>query len=975
MLNQTCLEEKLEVYKKDFIPHWKKEKFKWEAVKTFQDNWNIEADDFAEMFKRSIAKTNNLLTSKNYFAKGMIEGFADAAPEETRAMFRKLFDENQDMGERIIKFRDDSEEIRKKFTPDAKQSFQDAFAASVYLWLRYPDKHYIFKFGVMKTAAKQLESDYKFKRGAYAANFQNNTAFLDEICAYIKSDTELISLFQSQLTDDCYPDPEFKTLAFDVGFFIGQPSDNDESEKGNNEIDDERSVHYWLYSPGTNAEYWDEFFNANIMAIGWEEIGDLSEFVSKEEIAKSLQEVNHSDQTYRNDALAMWQFVHEIQPDDIVFAKKGRQQVVGRGVVESDYFYDADREYYRNVRCVKWSHNEEHTIQDTLAMKTLTDITQYKELVGQLNDLFQNNELDSNLVLPTSEDSNHGYWWLVADPTVWRFSGIKIGEEEDYTLYTEKGNKRHVFQNFLDAKAGDSVIGYEATPVKKIVALAEITKENDGENLYFEKTEDLSVPIDYAALKEYPELKNMEFFSHAGGSLFKLTKQEYDFIMDLIRKQNPVEESGEDVDIESLHSKAEFVQWCEPLVETLLKMGGSGKRPDVHKEIIQDYDISKDELDKKNASGGSHVLNEIDWARNYLVYEGFISNEENGVWMLTDLGKSVYMTEELAEKIVAKWVKIKTAEREHKPVPHIDLSPLYVYRNGGNKKVYPSYDKADFLEEVYMSAERYDTLRELLLNKMNIILQGAPGVGKTFTAKRLAYSIMGEKDDSRIELIQFHQNYSYEDFIMGYRPDGADFKLMEGVFYLFCQKARKDPERKYFFIIDEINRGNLSKIFGELLMLIEKDYRETSVTLAYNGQPFSVPKNLYIIGMMNTADRSLAMIDYALRRRFSFFDIEPGFDSDGFKKYQASLANKTFDALIKQMKALNEDIKNDQSLGKGFMIGHSYFCGRKPEECTTEWMKSVVEFDILPMLSEYWFDDPEKYKRWERNLHGVFDDE
>ncbi len=285
-----------------------------------------------------------------------------------------------------------------------------------------------------------------------------------------------------------------------------------------------------------------------------------------------------------------------------------------------------------------------------------------------------------------------------------------------------------------------------------------------------------------------------------------------------------------------------------------------------------------------------------------------------------------------------------------------------------------TYTRKDFLNEVFMTAAQYDELKALLLNKMNVILQGAPGVGKTFSAKRLAYSIMGETDDSRVKLIQFHQNYSYEDFIMGYRPDGETFTLTTGIFYDFCQSALDNPDKAYFFIIDEINRGNMSKIFGELLMLIEKDYRGTETTLAYNGKSFSVPKNIYIIGMMNTADRSLAMIDYALRRRFSFFEMEPGFDSEGFKKYQKQFSNDRFDQLIAQIKSLNEEISNDKSLGKGFMIGHSYFCGREADQCTDEWMRAVVKFDILPMLSEYWFDEPDKIERWKEKLSGIFND-
>ena len=286
------------------------------------------------------------------------------------------------------------------------------------------------------------------------------------------------------------------------------------------------------------------------------------------------------------------------------------------------------------------------------------------------------------------------------------------------------------------------------------------------------------------------------------------------------------------------------------------------------------------------------------------------------------------------------------------------------------------YTKEYFLSQVYITEQQYDTLAALLKHKKNTILQGAPGVGKTFTAKRLAYSLMGEKDDSRIEFIQFHQSYSYEDFIMGYRPtDDGPFELKEGVFYRFCDKARNDTDRDYFFIIDEINRGNLSKIFGELLMLIEKDYRSETVTLAYRDEKFSVPDNLYIIGMMNTADRSLAMIDYALRRRFSFFEMSPGFDSEGFKAYSDSLDNDNFNALIAQVKLLNKEIEKDSSLGKGFCIGHSHFCNLTADTCTADRLRSVAEYDIIPMLNEYWFDDKDKADKWAKNLRGIFNDD
>lgn len=306
----------------------------------------------------------------------------------------------------------------------------------------------------------------------------------------------------------------------------------------------------------------------------------------------------------------------------------------------------------------------------------------------------------------------------------------------------------------------------------------------------------------------------------------------------------------------------------------------------------------------------------------------------------------------------------------------INLSDIKLYEeaeeilfDGNTENI---YTKENFLKEVFISEDKYDSLKMMLEKKKNIILQGAPGVGKTFAARRLAYSIMGVKDDSKIEIVQFHQNYSYEDFVMGYKPDGDGFKLTEGIFYKFCINAAKQPDKKFFFIIDEINRGNMSKIFGELLMLLENNYRDKNhaIKFAYKDEKFYVPENLYIIGMMNTADRSLAMIDYALRRRFSFFDMEPGFDTDGFK---AKINSDKFRKLIDAIKDLNNVITNDKSLGKGFCIGHSYFCD-KEGKYTDEELKSIVEFDILPMLAEYWFDEPQNYEKWQQLLMGIFNE-
>ena len=405
-------------------------------------------------------------------------------------------------------------------------------------------------------------------------------------------------------------------------------------------------------------------------------------------------------------------------------------------------------------------------------------------------------------------------------------------------------------------------------------------------------------------------------------------------------------------------------------------------------EMCKHFNLTKDERKKLLNSGKMTVIrSRILWARGYMSQANLIKSKKRGAYYISEDGLKLLATEpqEITTKdtlmqypsFVDFWNRstkkdkqvdndnnrqslklTKEQDYQENPQTHDDESDIFPKE---------SYTQMDFLNEVYFSEQEYTKLKFLLLNKKNVILQGAPGVGKTFAAKRLAYSIMGDKDDSRIELVQFHQNYTYEDFIMGYKPTGeGGFTIKPGVFYRFCRRATDDSDRAYFFIIDEINRGNLSKIFGELLMLIENDYRGTNIRLAYRDELFSVPKNLYIIGMMNTADRSLAMIDYALRRRFSFYEMHPAFESEGFKRYQESLSNEKFDRIIEAVIRLNNTIVKDDSLGSGFCIGHSYFCNQI--ECEELWLSNVVEYDLLPMLREYWFDNDKKYKEESEKL-------
>lgn len=362
------------------------------------------------------------------------------------------------------------------------------------------------------------------------------------------------------------------------------------------------------------------------------------------------------------------------------------------------------------------------------------------------------------------------------------------------------------------------------------------------------------------------------------------------------------------------------------------------------------------QLKPKGKLTGEHYLELIDMVK------AILNSEEISIDNFIDLSYEAWRYSEEVNKAKRNVIESsinETTDDEYEAVP----------KNSNQEADNVPYGKQEFLNEVFIDETEYDRLVQLLQRKQNVILQGPPGVGKTYAAKRLAYSMIGSKNEERIKLVQFHQSYSYEDFIMGYRPNGSGFELTTGAFYDFCKKAENDRENAYFFIIDEINRGNLSKIFGELFMLIENDKRDEEIRLLYKDEPFSVPSNIYIIGMMNTADRSLAILDYALRRRFAFYNMQPAFDTTKFKNYLKAMDNTEFELLINYIENLNNEIIQDDMLGKGFVIGHSYFSNMK--SITKLELSNVVEFEIIPLLDEYWFDEPSKVDFWAEKLRNA----
>ena len=377
---------------------------------------------------------------------------------------------------------------------------------------------------------------------------------------------------------------------------------------------------------------------------------------------------------------------------------------------------------------------------------------------------------------------------------------------------------------------------------------------------------------------------------------------------------------------------------------------------------------------------------EVEWDPNFHEKNWYFYTARTTIWHVRNDNRYPYL--DLSQKLIDFVWYANNQDYDWFMHRWFDTEPGETSGTGdtsGDEEVSGATAQAYSIEDlissgVFLTKPEINLILSRLKDKKAMIIQGPPGVGKTFIARNLAYALMEEKDTKRVEVIEFHQSYSYEDFVRGYRPNPdqlGTFAIRNGIFYEFCQKAINDPEREYVFIIDEINRGNLSQIFGELLMLIENDKRgkEHAVPLVYRNadEPrFYVPGNLYILGLMNLADRSLAMVDYALRRRFAFITLKPQFQSELYKHWleDREMDSELIELVINRLSKLNEEILSDPLLGGNYQVGHSYFCPRGDDfsGLTRSWYENIIRTEIIPLLEEYWFDNREKVEDMQRRL-------
>ena len=629
---------------------------------------------------------------------------------------------------------------------------------------------------------------------------------------------------------------------------------------------EEQERGYWLYVPGEGAGKWEEFRTAGIMALNWDRIGDPTSYPNEEAVIEAL-EAGYGDWGGRPTGAAgmIRDFTRTMRPGDVVYARRGPTEIIGRGVVRSEFRYDDARPAYRCVRDIEWTHVGSWPLDrrvGAVSLQRVTENTSYNP--AQLESLFR--------------DRNS--------------SGASTASARAQGVGDSNQAKKHELQHWLYTP-GEGAARWEEFRTAGIMALN------------WDRVGDLASFPDKESLLD-------ALYTHYGDWGGRPRKAA-DSVWDYIHAMKP----GDIVYVR--RSFNEIV--------------GRGV-------VRSDYRYDEDR-------SSFRAVRDVEWTH----VGSWPLEQRIGRLMLQRLTENTKYTPDQLNALIG-------IEDSH--------SSASVDERRGNNDLDEAdehYTSADFLDEVFLRPEDVEQMLGLLRRKKNLILQGAPGTGKTFAAKRLAYALMGQTDDSRVEVVQFHQSTAYEDVVVGLRPTAeGGFAAAEGVFARFCRRAAADPGRDYVFIIDEINRANISKAFGELLMLIEAEHRGEALRLPVSGELLSVPKRLHIIGMMNTADRGLALIDYALRRRFAFFEMRPALDHPGFLRHVEAVGSSRLEALVDVVRRLNQRIAEDEALGPGFQIGHSYLClpaaGPENPAGTDADVTSVVRYELEPLVREYWFDNP-----------------
>ena len=753
------------------------EKYKWELLSKYKGRPNLEAENLLEEVK-SINFANLIYA----LGKAVVYHLINDKPEEMRLLFKNLFNEDLSLTERIKSYNVDTLNLYRSIGQKL-QHHQDERTIGTFLTFHNPDKYTFYKYSFYKKMCELLSEKEAKKNEKYEHYLSLVNRIIED---YIQDDTELIDLVKSYISD-YYDGSNHLLLTQDILYQM---------------LDKKETKNFWLYAPGINANKWDEFYSEGIMGLGWDNLGDLDNYATKNEIKKKLQKLEDVDSSKQNDTAANYDFHKVIKEGDIIIVKKGISELLGYGEVISEYYYDESRDTYQKCRKVDWKLRGNWKVDFSLPIKTLTDITKY--------------------------------------PT----------EDINYSKYYEK--LMAIMENPINSKSNEKDVLNFNTPLNQILygppgtgkTYNSINKAIKIINPNFDLTQERET-----VKKEFDRLV-------AEGQIVFTTFHQSMSYEDFIEGIKPK------IDEDANENRQVVYEIEDGIFKRLVD--NAKKVKTASKEIIENYSFDD-------------------------AWDDLVNEAERNLESKNPLVLSI-QTPNLGLKI------IEISERGN-----LKLKPIY---SEDAKEYTVSYSRAKKLQEAFP------------------VLSVVKNIDKEFRA------VIGGSNSTAYWSILNYINQKIN----------QNSKVIK--------QENTLPAIPHVLIIDEINRGNVSQIFGELITLIEESKRlgeveALEVTLSYSKKKFGVPSNVYIIGTMNTADRSVEALDTALRRRFSFVEMMPDekiFDSLNF--------TDTYDRKG-IMQKINQRI--EVLLDRNYTLGHSYFI--------KEDFKNSFENEIIPLLQEYFYND------------------
>ena len=715
----------------------------------------------------------------------------------------------------------------------------------------------------------------------------------------------------------------------------------------------------WVVRGGRNGEREADALEKGVLTIGFGLVEDLRNIQTKEDAKRLLRQTNPEEKpgTIASHASVLWTFRNDIKIGDLIAMPRKRQSTIAIGEIEGEYEYRPEFPETVHGRAIRWLNPEVQ--RDSL-----------------LPDLQTSMNGDRTIYQPRKENAESRLR-AVAETGLDIGPGVAEDGDGQWDAFIGWASRFYEWELFDEMERN-----YKMTVGEKLAAVKQALQDDSP---------------------DWQGLLRSTFQNPASGlrdwrANNALLKSDPSLIEGALRRIWAI--GSVDTLEERVHGFQEFGPFGTPgLLVSILLMGEDPTQYPMYRysSLKAAYKLTgypsapNDFPDAWNRY--EHALNFFDEFIKQASYRGLQVRDrldaQSLAWCVTQYAPD-NMPEDWPEDVKGKLIAYRGGNGTDGPP-----SGQITDEGGGQKDPGEEYGIDSPAEPVlryslddivkdgcFLEKERLATILERLQSKKNVILQGPPGTGKTWLAKRLAFALIGHKSESRVRPFQFHPNLSYEDFVRGWRPgEDARLDLVDGPFLRVIADATADPSSDYVVVIEEINRGNPAQIFGEMLTLLEADKRtsEDALALSYSRSPqerVHIPPNLYVIGTMNLADRSLALVDLALRRRFAFIDLEPTF-GDRWRDWVS--ANYSIDVeflsdVERRLTLLNQTIAGDTSLGPQFRIGHSVVTP-VPSSLTDkphEWFRHLVETEIGPLLDEYWFDNSDKSRdEKDRLLQGL----